>query len=149
MSQEVIFDHEEIKRILPHRYPFLLFDKIIEYKKEESVVAIKNVTANEEFFQGHFPKKAVMPGVLVMEAMAQASAILARMDDDVDEESIIYFVGVNNFKWRKMVIPGDTLRIEVKFLKRRRGMWVVYAEATVDGNLVACGELSAMVSNVV
>ena len=148
MSQEVIFNIEEIKRILPHRYPFLLIDKVIEYKKDESVVAIKNVTANEEFFNGHFPNKSVMPGVLVMEAMAQAAAILAKMADDVDSNKLVYFVGVNNFRWKKMVIPGDTLRIEVKFLKRRRHMWVVQTEATVDGTFVAGGELSAMVSDI-
>jgi len=148
MAQEVIFDYEEIKRILPHRYPFLLIDKIIEYKKDESVVAIKNVTANEQFFAGHFPNKAVMPGVLIMEAMAQAAAVLARINDEENDNSLVFFVGVNNFKWKRIVVPGDTLRIEVKFLKRRCKLWVVYAEATVEGDLVACGELSAMISNV-
>lgn len=148
MEAQVVFDSERIKEILPHRYPFLLVDKVVEFEKDKRIVAIKNVTANEEFFNGHFPQRAVMPGVLVMEAMAQAAAILARMSAEMNGDEIVFLVGANNFKWKKTVVPGDTLRIEIEFTRKRQSMWVVSAQAAVDGKIVAAGELSAIVSSI-
>ncbi len=146
MEGQVVFDNQQLQEILPHRYPFLLVDKIIEFEKDRRVVAIKNVTCNEQFFNGHFPGKAVMPGVLIMEAMAQTAAVLAKLSDEPNTHGTVFLVGANNFKWKKMVLPGDTLRLEVRFVRKRQSMWVVQAEATVDGKMAASGELSAIVS---
>ncbi|NLF24354.1 MAG: 3-hydroxyacyl-ACP dehydratase FabZ [Deltaproteobacteria bacterium] len=144
MPQEVVFDVEQIKRMLPHRYPFLMVDKVIKFIEGDRVVAIKNVTANEHFFEGHFPQRAVMPGVLIMEAMAQAAAILAKASDEDRPDSAVLLVGADEFKWKKMVVPGDVLEIEAVFIRRRKPMQVVRVTAKVDGKIVACGKLSAI-----
>lgn len=132
---------EEIKKIIPHRYPFLLVDRVLELE-EDKIVAIKNVTANEEFFNGHFPGQPIMPGVLQVEALAQAGAIML-MTQKVDdpENSLMVFTGIKNCKFRRQVVPGDQLRLEVELGSLRRNFVTMVGKATVDGE-VAC-ELEA------
>jgi 3-hydroxyacyl-[acyl-carrier-protein] dehydratase len=109
MEESVIFDIEQIKKLLPHRYPFLLVDRVVKLVKGDRITAIKNVTANEPFFQGHFPQRAVMPGVLIMEALAQTAALLARasVEESLVNSASVLFVGADEFKWKRMVVPGD------------------------------------------
>lgn len=135
---------EEIKRILPHRYPFLLVDRVVDYKKGEWIKTIKNVTINEPFFMGHFPKQSVMPGVLVVEAMAQSGGILSflSLDDDEFEASIggnktVYFMQIDKAKFRRPVIPGDRLEIYVEMIKRKMNVWKMQGKCFVDDVLVA------------
>lgn len=143
-TPRVIYDTVQIQGIIPHRYPFLLIDKVIEFIDNEKVVAIKNVTANEPFFTGHFPGMPIMPGVLILEAMAQAGAILAiKSNDGVAPGKTVFLVGADDFRWKKKVVPGDTLRIEMKSVKKRRPMWVMSGEVYVDGKVVASGTISA------
>lgn len=144
MSEGIVLDSIEIQKIIPHRYPFLLLDRVVEFEDNQRIVGIKNVTINEPFFQGHFPGRPVMPGVLVMEAMAQTAAILAiKSSDGVMKGKTVFLVGANDFKWKRMVQPGDTLRIEMKSYKKRRPIWIMSGEVSVDGELVASGTLSA------
>ena len=145
MQEEVVFNTVQIQEIIPHRYPFLFIDKIIEFVDGDYIVGIKNVTANEYFFEGHFPGAPVMPGVLILEAMAQTGAILARKSTNgmhVDNKS--YFVSANNVKWKRQVVPGDVLRVTTKFNKRKQSLWMIDSEVTVDGQLVASGSLAAV-----
>lgn len=128
-----MYDIEAIRQRLPHRYPFLLVDRIVE-KSADYVVGLKNVTANEPFFQGHFPLEAVMPGVLILEAMTQTAAFLA-LDDDADAPSIGYLVGIDKAKFRRKVVPGDQLRMEARILRQKRELLQASVEATVDGEL--------------
>lgn len=136
-------DIDEIKANLPHRYPFLLVDKVVSYEAHKSLVAIKNVTANEPYFQGHFPNKPVMPGVLIIEAMAQATGLLGSLSTDSKgtADSLYYLVGVDKARFRHPVIPGDQLIITVEFEKVRRGIWCFEATATVDEKLAASANL--------
>jgi UDP-3-O-[3-hydroxymyristoyl] N-acetylglucosamine deacetylase/3-hydroxyacyl-[acyl-carrier-protein] dehydratase len=143
--KDVVFDIEAIKRILPHRYPFLLVDKIVEFAAGESIVGIKNVTANEPFFQGHFPGHPVMPGVLLIEAMAQTGGILILNDYDNPEEYIAYFVGIDKVKFRKLVQPGDRLEFHMRRIKSKAGLNIMQGEAYVDGELACEGEFKAKV----
>ena len=139
-----IIDIEEIKKILPHRYPFLLIDRVIEVKQGECIKAIKNITYNEPWFQGHFPSKSVMPGVLIIEAFAQATALLGAYGlDEVrnSENELYYLVSVDKARFRKPAGPGDQLIINVKFLSVKRGMWKFNASACVDSEEVASAEL--------
>ena len=141
---KVVYDINQIKKIIPHRYPFLLIDKIIEFEDNARIVGIKCVSANEEFFQGHFPEMPVMPGVLIVEAMAQTAAILARESQDgVDPKKNVFLVGANDIKWKKPVVPGDVLRIEMRSIRKRRPMWIMGGEVTVEGKLVCSGSISA------
>jgi 3-hydroxyacyl-[acyl-carrier-protein] dehydratase len=143
--ENIVFDINQIQEIIPHRPPFLLVDRVVEFHEGERVVCEKAVTINEPFFVGHFPGKPVMPGVLVLEAMAQTGAILAlKSSDGPGLEKILYLVGAKEVKWKRMVVPGDTLRIEAKFIKRRGRFWSIDANATVQGEVVAQGELMAM-----
>ena len=142
-ENKVVMDCTEIQNILPHRYPFVLVDKITELIPGESIVGIKNVTINEPFFQGHFPNYPVMPGVLILEAMGQTGAILVRSSPEADNEKLFFFVGANNVKWRKQVVPGDTLRIHMHSLKKKRMLWMMTGEITVDGQIVASADVSA------
>lgn len=136
----------QILKLLPHRYPFLLIDRIVEIDGGDSAVGIKNVTINEPHFQGHFPGQPVMPGVLIIEAMAQtAGAICIRSAGD-DRPSLVYFMTIDNAKFRKPVIPGDQLRIAVRKTKQRGSIFRFSCEATVDGVKVAEAEVSAMMS---
>jgi 3-hydroxyacyl-[acyl-carrier-protein] dehydratase len=119
-----MLDINEIMKILPHRYPFLLVDRIAEVEKGRRIVGIKNVSVNEPFFAGHFPGHPVMPGVLIIEAMAQVSGILAYLSsDDSDRSKITYFVGIDNARFRKPVVPGDQLRLELEVIGCKRGIW--------------------------
>ncbi|MBW2247767.1 MAG: 3-hydroxyacyl-ACP dehydratase FabZ [Deltaproteobacteria bacterium] len=141
---EKIFDIQKIMSILPHRYPFIMIDRIIELVPGEKVVALKNVTINEPFFQGHFPGNPIMPGVLMIEAMGQAGAVLAAESlAEKERGSLIYFMGMNKVKFRKPVVPGDQIIFEVKFLKQRAKVFKMSGMALVDEKLVAEAELMA------
>jgi 3-hydroxyacyl-[acyl-carrier-protein] dehydratase len=134
---------EKILKLLPHRYPFLLVDRVIDYKLGEYLVAIKNVTFNEPHFNGHFPNHPVMPGVLIIEAMAQASGILSRLaiGELNDEDGIFYLVKVDKAKFTKTVVPGDQLHLHVSIKRRMRNMVQYVCEGKVDGKVVAKAEL--------
>lgn len=136
-------DINEIKEILPHRYPFLLIDKVISMEGNK-IVAIKNVTVNENYFQGHFPAEAVMPGVLIIEALAQTGAV-AILSKNEFKEKIAYFAGIDKAKFRRKVIPGDILRLEVEITKLRGRAGIGYGIAYVDDKKVCEGELTFMV----
>ena len=143
-NESKILDIEAIKRMLPHRYPFLLIDRVLDYEEGNYIKAIKNITINEPFFQGHFPHQAVMPGVLMIEAFAQAAALLGLQeltDGELPEGSVVYLVGVDKTRFRKPVTPGDQLLIDVKFLTVKRNIWKYEAAAYVDSKLVAAAEL--------
>ncbi len=142
---KVVFDVNQVQEIIPHRPPFLMVDRVTEFQEGERIVCEKAVTINEPFFAGHFPGKPVMPGVLVLEAMAQAGAILAlKSSEGPGSGKILYLVGADNVKWKRMVVPGDTLRVEMKFIKRRGNFWFIDGNATVEGEVVAQGEIMAM-----
>jgi 3-hydroxyacyl-[acyl-carrier-protein] dehydratase len=136
-------DIGEILKYLPHRYPMLLIDRVVEFHHGESLVALKNVSYNEPYFQGHFPNRPVMPAVIILEAMAQATGILVlrSMDKLPSERSIYYFVGIDGARFRRPVVPGDQLRIEVNLLRSSRGVWKLRSEASVAGDVVASGDL--------
>ena len=141
-------DIGQIMALLPHRYPFLMIDRVLEIEDAQRILAVKNVSVNEPFFTGHFPGRPVMTGVMILEAMAQAAALLAHVSTNgVREGKTIFLVGANDFKWKRMVVPGDTLKIEVKSHKLTRPLWMMKAEATVEGKLVASGMLSAVESD--
>lgn len=143
----VVMDIQKIQSLLPHRYPFLLVDRVIESEPGKRLVAIKNVTINEPFFPGHFPSKPVMPGVLLIEAMAQATGLLAMESADVEKEAIYYLVGVDKARFKRPVVPGDQLVFEVEVIKHKREIWVFSAEAKVDGKLVASAEIMCTARN--
>lgn len=134
---------EEVKQFLPHRYPFLLVDRVLECTPGESLTAIKNVTVNEPFFQGHFPQKAIMPGVLIIEALAQATGLLGfrTMSETPSDDLLYMLVGVDNVRFKRQVIPGDQLVLKVKLLKKSRIIWKFSCEATVDGELVTAADM--------
>jgi len=133
----------EVMKHLPHRYPFLLVDRVLECTPGKSVVAIKNVTINEPFFPGHFPQRPVMPGVLIMEAMAQASGMLAyRTDPSLEQPgSLYFFVGMDKVRFKRQVEPGDQLRFEVDLVRTKRSIWMFSGRALVDGQVAASGDL--------
>lgn len=134
----------EIMKLLPHRYPFLMVDKIIEINGDDSAIGIKNVTANEPQFTGHFPESPIMPGVLLIEGMAQtAGAICARKDGS--NGNLVYFMTIDNARFRKPVIPGDRVEFHVKKLKQRGNIWKFHCDAKVDGNLAAEADIGAMI----
>ncbi|MDQ6799751.1 MAG: 3-hydroxyacyl-ACP dehydratase FabZ [Acidobacteriota bacterium] len=136
----------EIMKILPHRYPMLLVDRIVEIDSGKRIVGIKNVSANEQFFQGHFPGAPVMPGVLIVEAMAQCAAVLILRDIPNREEKLFLFGGVDKARFRKPVVPGDQVRLECEIVQRRSNSVKIHGTATVNGELVAEAEmLSVMV----
>lgn len=136
-------DINDIMRLLPHRYPFLLVDRVLETNGVDKLIAIKNVTVNEPQFTGHFPGVPVMPGVLIIEAMAQACAMLAfaRMGGERDPEKLFYFASIDNARFKRVVIPGDQLRFECTFLRKKLGMIKMHCDATVDGQLAACADM--------
>jgi 3-hydroxyacyl-[acyl-carrier-protein] dehydratase len=139
---EAIFDINKVKEILPHRYPFLLVDKVIEFVPGKKAVAIKKVTANEEFFNGHFPSRPIMPGVLQLEAMAQVGGIVALQEPVTDGKGDFFFAGVNKVKWRRPVVPGDTLVMEMELtaFKPKFGLVKMKGKSYIDGQLVVEGE---------
>ena len=139
-----IIDIEKIKTLLPHRYPFLLVDRVLEAEKGQYIKALKNISFNEPFFQGHFPSKSVMPGVLIIEALAQAAGLLGTLgveEGDISEDSLFYLVGVDKVRFRKPVGPGDQLILDVKFLALKRNIWKFHASAYVDSQLVTSAEI--------
>ena len=138
-----LLDIHQIKNYLPHRYPFLLVDRVLEADGNDRLVAIKNVTYNEPFFPGHFPNRPVMPGVMIIEALAQASAILASFGlEHVDTENMVYyFTGIDKARFKRPVEPGDQLVFEIKMIRRIKNIWKCSGEARVDGQLAASAEL--------
>ncbi len=142
-----ILDINEIKKILPHRYPFLLVDKIIEIVPKERIVGIKQVTFNEQFFQGHFPDAPVMPGVLQIEALAQVGAILALREFEDRDQKIPFFTGINNAKFRRPVVPGDTLTLEVTVLRTGSKVQKMHGKASVDGQTSAEAEIMSIIAD--
>jgi len=136
-------DINEVLSYLPHRYPFVLIDKVLEFDPGKSLVAIKNVTINEPFFNGHFPGNPVMPGVLILESMAQASVVFAyRSTKTMPSDGGLYlFAGIDKARFKKVVLPGDQLRLEVELVKAKRDIWKMKGVATVDGNVVCSAEL--------
>ena len=138
-----MLDVTEIMKLLPHRYPFLLVDRVTEMDPGKKIVGLKNVTMNEPFFPGHFPGHPVMPGVLIVEAMAQVAAILVYASSDDNKGKITYFVGIDNTKFRKPVVPGDQLKLELEVIGIRRGIYTFSGKAYVEGKLVTESELRA------
>lgn len=130
-------DITQIKEYLPHRYPLLLVDRVLDWTSGESITALKNVTVNEELFNGHFPNKPVMPGVLMIEAMAQTAALLSFLTEGrkPDANTVVYFLGIDNARFKRPVGPGDQLIMNVTITRRARGIWKYHAVATVDGEL--------------
>jgi 3-hydroxyacyl-[acyl-carrier-protein] dehydratase len=140
------FDIAQIMRAIPHRFPFLLVDRVVEVVKNVSAVGIKNVSINENFFQGHFPDHPVMPGVLIIESMAQTAAVLVVESLGPDARGkLVYFMTVENAKFRKPVVPGDQMRVYVVREKQRGNIWKFHAEAKVDGKVVAEASYAAMI----
>jgi 3-hydroxyacyl-[acyl-carrier-protein] dehydratase len=139
--------NEEVQQILPHRYPFLMIDRIVELTLNEKVVGLKNVTINESFFQGHFPGKPVMPGVLILEAMAQTGGILAYKSTPEMRGKLIYFLAIDKVKFRKLVLPGDQLILDLSVLRRGNKVWKMQGKAFVGESLVAEAELTAAISD--
>jgi 3-hydroxyacyl-[acyl-carrier-protein] dehydratase len=139
-------DVMRLMELLPHRYPFLLVDKIRDMVRDETAVGIKNVTINEPFFQGHFPKYPVMPGVLIIEALAQtAGALCVNNSGQTNIPHVVYFMGIDKAKFRKPVVPGDQLHLHVSKLRSRGPVWRFYGEARVNDQVVAEAEISAMI----
>ena len=141
-----VMEQAEIQSILPHRYPFLLVDRVEEFDPDRRIVGIKNVTINEPFFQGHFPGRPVMPGVLILEAMAQAGAILALKSMGHATRQVVYLTGIDGAKFRKPVVPGDRLRFEIDVIKKRTPFWKMQGKAFVEKELVCEAEVTAMVT---
>ena len=147
-NEPITLTNVEIQKILPHRYPFLLIDKIVDFEEGKSITGIKNVTANEPQFTGHFPGNPIMPGVLITEALAQVGAVmLLSMPETRGKLGV--FTGINNFKFRRQVVPGDTLELHADLVTYRHGMGKANVKATVGGQVAAAGEISfAVVDNI-
>ena len=153
MSEEAVVTDQgrsvgilEIKEMIPHRYPFLLIDRVDNIIKDETAVGLKNVTINEPFFEGHFPRQPVMPGVLIVEAMAQTAAVfVVETLDGAAAGKIVYFMSVDSAKFRKPVVPGDQLKIHVTKIQQRGNVWKFDGKAKVDGKVVANAEFKAMI----
>jgi 3-hydroxyacyl-[acyl-carrier-protein] dehydratase len=135
----------EIQELLPHRYPFLLVDRILEIQEATRIVAIKNVTANEQFFQGHFPGHPIMPGVLLLEVMAQVGGVLARKTSTENGRPTVFLTGIEKAKFRRPVVPGDQLRVELEVIRRKDPFWKMAGKILVEGSLVCEAEMTAMV----
>lgn len=133
----------EILRLLPHRYPFLLIDRVLDYKVGEYLRGFKNVTFNEPFFNGHFPQRPIMPGVLILEAMAQATGLLAfrTVDRAANNDSLFFLVGIDKARFKRPVEPGDQLMLDVRVVNSKRGIWVFECEATVEGKIAASAQI--------
>lgn len=140
-----MMDIKAVMEHLPHRYPFLLVDRVLEIEEGKSIVAIKNVTMNESFFQGHFPGNPIMPGVLIVEALAQTAGVLAIKTSGKSDMNV-YFMSIEKAKFRKPVVPGDQLRFEVKVIRQRRNIWKLAGKALVDGVVVTESEFTALMT---
>ncbi|MGD0456510.1 MAG: 3-hydroxyacyl-ACP dehydratase FabZ [Terriglobia bacterium] len=136
-EKRFVYSIMDIMSFLPHRYPFLLVDRILEIEGQKRIVGLKNVTINEPFFQGHFPGAPVMPGVLIIECMAQVAGVMIYRDMPDKDKKLIYFTSIENAKFRRPVLPGDQLRIEMQLLNRRTNFGKMNGQATVDGKMVA------------
>jgi len=149
-KNEPVLDVYEVLKHLPHRFPFLLVDRVTAFESGKSLTAIKNVTINEPFFPGHFPKHPVMPGVLILEALAQATALLSFMTTETlpDDNSVYYFAGIDNARFRKPVEPGDQLMLEVELVRQRRNLWWFKGRAMVDGEVAAEADMSAVKADI-
>ena len=143
----MILDITGIQSILPHRYPFLLVDKILEMEPKKRIIGIKNVSINEPYFQGHFPGKPIMPGVLILESMAQTGGLLLLQEISDRESKLLYFVAIDNARFRRPVVPGDQLRLEMKVVAWRGNLCKLDGRATVDGALVAEATLMCMMAD--
>ena len=139
----LVMNIQKILEVLPHRYPFLLVDRIEEVEEGVKAVGYKNVTINEPFFQGHFPDHPIMPGVLIVEAMAQVGGAYVTVVDEIGDDRVTYFVGIDKARFRKPVVPGDVLRMEMELVSRRRGIYQFLGKAYVEDTLVAEAELKA------
>ncbi len=139
----LVMNIQQIMKVLPHRYPFLLVDRIEEVEEGVRVNGYKNVTVNEPFFQGHFPEHPIMPGVLIVEAMAQVGGAYVTVLDDIADDQVTYFVGIDKARFRKPVLPGDVLRMELELVSRRRGIYQFKGTAYVGDTKVADAELKA------
>jgi 3-hydroxyacyl-[acyl-carrier-protein] dehydratase len=144
---ETVLDSRAIQELLPHRYPFLLVDRIIELVPRERIVGIKQVSINEPFFQGHFPGAAVMPGVLVVEALAQVGAVLALREIEDRDSKLVLFTGIREARFRRPVVPGDTLRLEVTALRIGSKVQRMRGEAKVEGQLVADADIMSVIAD--
>jgi 3-hydroxyacyl-[acyl-carrier-protein] dehydratase len=140
-------DIKEIQTIIPHRYPMLLIDRVVEIEPLKRIVAIKNITINEEVFEGHFPGAPVFPGVMIIEAMAQTGAVLLFREIPNREEKLLYFTGIEEARFRRPVVPGDQLRLEATVLKYRMGYAKLQAVATVDGQVVAEATITSVLAD--
>lgn len=148
MAEKVVLDNRQIQECIPHRYPFLLLDRIVEFTDNVEAVGLKAVSGNEPFFQGHFPGRPVMPGVLIIEAIAQVAAVMAKLSSEGSAPGkTVFLVGAQDVKFKRQVVPGDVLRIHVRSVKKRRPLWVMHGEVTVDGVLVASGTVTAAESD--
>jgi 3-hydroxyacyl-[acyl-carrier-protein] dehydratase len=148
MTSPTIINIEQIIKLIPHRYPLLLVDKIIAVEPNKSIVGVKNVTFNEPHFTGHFPDKPIMPGVLIIEAMAQAGAIMVIHSGDFNpEDNLVYFMSIDGAKFRKPVVPGDVLELHIETIQNRGAVWKLAGVAKVDGQKVAEANFSAMIVN--
>ncbi|SES84904.1 3-hydroxyacyl-ACP dehydratase FabZ [Thalassotalea agarivorans] len=137
-----VIDIEEIQTLIPHRYPMLLVDRVLDWESGKSLHAIKNITFNEPVFQGHFPSFSIFPGVMILEALAQATGILGfKTHQDQAGKELYLFASIDNARFKKPVVPGDTMHLHVEFIKERRGMWKFYGEAKVDGKVVCSADL--------
>ena len=139
----ITMDIHKVLSILPHRYPFLLVDRVVDFKRDDYLVALKNVTYNEPYFTGHFPVRPVMPGVLIVEALAQATGLLAMASrpEEVGEKALYYFVGIDRARFKRPVEPGDQLILKARIMAVRRGIWKFDCEARVDERIVATAEI--------
>ena len=144
MTKEIAIDINQIMKLLPHRYPFLLVDRVLKFTPRESITAIKNVTINEPFFQGHFPDFPVMPGVLIIEALAQTAALLTFTEEKADD-AVYYFAGIDGARFKKPVLPGDQLVMVATYQRERAGVYKFHVEATVDGELAAEADITCAV----
>lgn len=144
MSKTIAIDIHQILKLLPHRYPFLLVDRVLEITPRESITALKNVTMNEPFFQGHFPDFPVMPGVLIIEALAQTAALLT-FAEERQENAVYYFAGIDNARFKKPVLPGDQIIMTAKLERERAGIYKFQVKATVDGELAAEANITCAV----
>lgn len=144
-DKKTAIEHFEIKEYIPHRHPFLLVDRILDIVKDERAVGIKNVTGSEYFFPGHFPDRPVMPGVLIIEALAQCASILGTWSNPETKGKLIYFAAIDGARFKLPVVPGDTVELHVETIKARKRLWKVDGRAYVNGNLVCTAVLTAMV----
>lgn len=144
---DIVMDAIDVQAVLPHRYPFLLVDRVVEFDPGRRAVGLKNVTVNDPYFQGHFPGRPVFPGVLIVEALAQLGGVLAIRSSSAEKSPIVYLTGIDKAKFRKPVIPGDQIRLEVEVIKRRPPFWKMQGRAFVGTDLVCEAESTAMLQS--